>query len=149
MALYTINLKHGIRERFIKIQKKHLQMHVIPTSWLNYLRRQIVFCLYVFSLCFGCSVFFTLCLCTFEPIKTFFDCIFVTFSFFAKFYTLLPFFTFYSLSLYLWTYQNFLWLNFCHLFFLCKKLHFNTFPPIFIFTKIGRAGPDFGGLATF
>ena len=27
-------------------------IHVVPTSWLNYLRWQIVFCLYVFSLYF-------------------------------------------------------------------------------------------------
>ena len=37
--------------------------HVVPTSWLNYLRRQIVFCLYVFSLyfCLFC-IFYSLSL---------------------------------------------------------------------------------------
>ena len=74
--------------------------HVIPTSWLNYLRRQIVFCLYVFSLYFGLF------------------CIF------------------YSLSLYLWTYQNFLWLYLCQLFILFKILHFITFLYFLLFVFV-------------
>ena len=54
----------------------------------------ILFVLFFFqllSVLYLLFVFSTLCLCTFEPIKTFIDCIFVNFSFFANFYTLIHF----------------------------------------------------------
>ena len=64
--------------------------HVVPTSWLNYLRRQFVF-VCIFSLyTFVCSLF-TLC----------FFCIFSRYTFVCSLFTLC---LFYSLSLYVWTY---------------------------------------------
>ena len=75
-----------------------------------------------------CSVFFTLCLCKFEPIKTFFDCIFVTFSFFAKFYT------YYLSLLFIFSLYTFV----CSLFTLCFCLYlFSLYFCLFFFYSLG------------
>ena len=70
--------------------------HVVPTSWLNYLRRQIVFCLYVFSFYFCLFFIYSLSflLFVFVPLNLSKLSLIVSLSplhFFANCYTLIPF----------------------------------------------------------